>query len=95
MTTHTDEHPTGHPTGHPSDYAAKQVVDWTDLGREMWSFLTGRRARVNYTFVDMCVEVPRDTGPQAPRATWKLSGTLQVSVEDTGDAASAPRAPAA
>jgi len=37
-------------------------VDWTDLGREMWSFLTGRNAAINYSFLDMTVEVPRDTG---------------------------------
>lgn len=58
------------------------VVDWTDLGREMWSFLTGRQAAINYRFVDMAVEVPRDTGPDAPRATWKLNGTLQVTTEE-------------
>jgi hypothetical protein len=60
----------------------EQVVDWTDLGREMWSFLTGRQAVINYRFVDMSVEVPRDTGPEAPRATWKLHGTLQVTTQD-------------
>lgn len=60
------------------------VVDWTDLGREMWSFLTGRQAAINYSFIDMAVEVPRDTGPDAPRATWKLNGTLQVTTRDQG-----------
>ncbi|MGZ4429866.1 MAG: hypothetical protein ACXVXC_13165 [Nocardioidaceae bacterium] len=60
----------------------EDVVDWTDLGREMWSFLTGRRAAINYTFRDMTVEVPRDTGERAPRATWKLNGTLQVTTDD-------------
>ena len=60
----------------------QQVVDWTDLGREMWSFLTGREAAINYRFIDMAVEVPRDTGAQAPRATWKLNGTLQVTTRD-------------
>ena len=59
-----------------------EVVDWTDLGREMWSFLTGRQAAINYRFVDMVVEVPRDTGPQAPRATWRVNGTLQVTTTD-------------
>jgi hypothetical protein len=59
-----------------------QVVDWTDLGREMWSFLTGRQAAINYEFVDMVVEVPRDTGPQAPRAVWRLDGTLRVTTSD-------------
>ena len=59
-----------------------QMVDWTDLGREMWSFLTGREAAINYRFIDMAVEVPRDTGSDAPRATWKLNGTLQVTTRD-------------
>jgi hypothetical protein len=60
----------------------REVVDWTDLGREMWSFLTGREAAINYRFIDMAVEVPRDTGTEAPRATWKLHGTLQVTTKD-------------
>lgn len=65
----------------------RQVVDWTDLGREMWSFLTGRKAEINYRFIDMYVEVPRDTGADAPRATWKLDGTLQITTRDnTSDA---------
>ena len=61
---------------------AHEVLDWTDLGREMWSFLTGRQAAINYEFVDMVVEVPRDTGPQAPRAVWRLDGTLRVTTSD-------------
>jgi hypothetical protein len=65
-----------------TDSGTNQVVDWTDLGREMWSFLTGREAAINYRFIDMSVEVPRDTGAQAPRATWKLNGTLQVTTRD-------------
>lgn len=60
----------------------KSIQDWSDLGREMWSYLTGRGAAVNYTFVDMVVEVPRDIGPDAPRATWKLNGTLRVTTSD-------------
>ncbi|MGN6577072.1 MAG: hypothetical protein ACTHKG_15475 [Nocardioides sp.] len=65
--------------------ARDDVVDWTDLGREMWSFLTGRQAAINYRFIDMAVEVPRDTGADAPRATWRLNGTLQVTTRDNGD----------
>jgi hypothetical protein len=59
------------------------ITDWTDLGREMWSYLTGRGAAVNYTFEDMTVEVPRDIGPDAPRATWKFNGTLRVTTSDS------------
>ena len=69
-------------SNNPSD-----VVDWTDLGREMWSFLTGREAAINYRFIDMAVEVPRDTGAQAPRATWKLNGTLQITTKDNASSA--------
>ena len=65
-----------------TDFRSGEDVDWSDLGRAMWSFLTGRRAAINYTFVDMAVEVPRDTGPKAPRATWRVDGTLRISTED-------------
>jgi hypothetical protein len=62
--------------------ATDEVVDWTDMGYKMWSFLTGREAAINYRFIDMAVEVPRDTGAGAPRATWKLNGTLQITTKD-------------
>ncbi|WP_202863634.1 hypothetical protein [Ornithinimicrobium avium] len=59
-----------------------QDASWADLGKEMWSYLTGQGAAINYSFVDMSVEVPRDTGEDAPRATWKLNGTLRITTED-------------
>ena len=59
-------------------------VCWTDLGQEMWAYLTGRGAAINYTFVDMAVEVPRDTGADAPRATWKVNGTLRITTVRQG-----------
>ena len=65
----------------------EEVVDWTDLGREMWSFLTGKEAAINYRFIDMAVEVPRDTGADAPRATWRFNGTLQVTTRDNASQA--------
>jgi hypothetical protein len=80
--TETTSHTTTSTAGQTGD-----VVDWTDLGREMWSFLTGREAAINYRFIDMAVEVPRDTGAAAPRATWKLNGTLQVTTTDNASAA--------
>ncbi len=36
----------------------------------------------------MAVEVPRDTGPEAPRATWKLNGTLQITTKDNTEGGS-------
>jgi len=59
-----------------------EVVDWSDLGAKMWDFLTGREAAINYHFSNMSVEVPRDTGADAPRATWKVDGTLTVTTSD-------------
>ena len=59
-----------------------EVVDWTDLGARMWTFLTGREAAIHYSFEQMAIEVPRDTGADAPRATWKLNGTLRITTTD-------------
>lgn len=62
--------------------AKDEVVDWSELGMRMWSFLTGREAAINYEFQEMVVEIPRDTGQNAPRATWRLNGTLRVTTDD-------------
>tara|TARA_R110002051_G_scaffold246021_1_gene305624 strand:+ start:3272 stop:3394 length:123 start_codon:yes stop_codon:yes gene_type:complete len=40
----------------------------------MWSYLTGRSAVIDYSFIDMTVEVPRDGGQDASRATWTTTG---------------------
>ncbi len=66
------------------------VLDWTDLGQRMWDFLTGRQAAIHYRFEEVSVEVPRDTGVDAPRATWKIDGTLTVTTSDSVSAAQAP-----
>ena len=59
-----------------------QHTSFADLGKEMWSYLTGKGAAINYEFVDMIVEVPRETGTQAPRATWRLNGTLRITTAE-------------
>lgn len=64
----------------------EDVVNWTDLGAKMWTFLTGREAAIHYAFTDMKVEVPRDTGADAPRASWMLNGTLTITTSDKEDA---------
>ena len=74
-------------SGQSAGGSTEEVVDWTDLGQRMWSFLTGREAAIHYRFEEMAIEVPRDTGSSAPRATWKLNGTLTVSTSDTSGAA--------
>lgn len=69
-------------------YEEKSDVSWADLGREMWSYLTGKGAAIDYEFDDMTIEVPRDTGPDAPRAVWRLDGVLRITTsdDDSGDA---------
>jgi len=57
------------------------ATSFADLGKEMWNFLTGNHAAINYQFVDMHVEVPRTTGADSPRATWRLNGTLRITTE--------------
>lgn len=74
----------------PSVPEDMQIGDWSDLGQHLWSYLTGRGAAVNYTLVDMTVEVPRDIGPDAPRAIWKFDGTLRVTTSDDSAAGSDP-----
>ena len=80
------ETPAPRDCGATAAYGTKRTVDWSDLGREMWSFLTGRKAQIDYQFVDMTVEVPRDTGANAPRATWKIDGTLRIATHDVDSA---------
>jgi len=72
------------------DAEERSIRDWTDLGQEMWSYLTGKGAAINYSFIDMNVEVPRDIGPDAPRATWKFNGTLRVTTSDATSVGSDP-----
>lgn len=65
------------------------VTSFAAFGREMWNYLTTKGAKIDYTFVDMEIEVPRETGPQSPRATWKLNGTLRISTTDKDASGSA------
>jgi len=65
-----------------TDTITQEVTSFSDLGRDMWEYLTGKDAAINYEFLDMIVEVPKDTGEGAPRATWKLNGTLRITTSD-------------
>ena len=64
------------------DISSHRSTNFADLGKEMWTYLTGKGAAINYEFVDMTVEVPRETGPDAPRATWRLNGTLRITTTE-------------
>ena len=62
--------------------SAENTTSFSDLGRDMWAYLTGKEATIDYTFVDMAIEVPRSTGAGSERATWKLNGTLRITTSD-------------
>ena len=68
--------------------AQQKTTDITEFGQELWDYLTGKGAVIEYTFEDMHVEVPRTTGPDSPRATWKLAGTLRIRTSDKDTAGS-------
>jgi hypothetical protein len=65
------------------------TTDITEIGQELWSYLTGKGATVEYSFENMSVEVPKSTGPDAERATWKLNGTLRIRTTDKDNTGSA------
>lgn len=67
------------------------TTDIVEIGQEMWSYLTGKGATVEYSFDNMSVEVPKTTGPNAERATWKLHGTLRIKTTDKDSPGSAGR----
>jgi hypothetical protein len=67
------------------------TTDITEFGQEMWSYLTGKGATVEYSFEDMSVEVPKTTGPDAQRATWKVNGTLRIRTTDKDSSGSIGR----
>ena len=62
--------------------AQQGTTDITEFGRELWTYLTGKGAVIEYTFDNMQVEVPKTTGSNSPRATWKLDGTLRIRTSD-------------
>jgi hypothetical protein len=69
-------------------YAVPQhQSSFADVAKELWSYLTGRGAAVNYEFVDMTVEVPRETGADSERAVWKLNGSLRITTTEQPSAA--------
>ena len=64
------------------DISSHESTNFADLGKEMWAYLTGKGAAIDYEFRDMTVEVPRETGADSPRATWKLNGTLRITTTE-------------
>ena len=60
------------------------TTSWPDLAEGLYERLTGRSATISYGFEDLAVEVPDRTGGDAPRATWRLNGTLNIRTSEPG-----------
>ena len=65
------------------------VTTWPHLAEGLYTFLTGRGAVIEYTFENMEVMVPRDTGSNAPSAKWKMNGTIRIRTYEPGMGGSA------
>ena len=63
----------------------QDVTTWPDLAEGLYAFLTGRGATIEYSFDNMTVLVPRDTGSDAPQARWHVDGTLRVRTAERGE----------
>ena len=61
---------------------ANGATDIREFGHELWSYLTGKQAVIEYAFDQMTIEVPETTGPDAARATWKVHGTVRIRTSD-------------
>jgi len=55
---------------------------WPDLAIGLYDRLTGRGAAITYRFDDMRIEVPQALGDDAPRATWRLHGSLVITTDE-------------
>jgi hypothetical protein len=55
-----------------------EATSWVQIAEGLYDFLTRRGATIEYSFKDMEVMVPRDTGENAPLAKWSVNGTIQV-----------------
>lgn len=74
---------------------ASGETDIREFGYELWSYLTGKGATVEYAFDNMSVEVPKTTGPDSARATWKVHGVVRVRTSDNDSSGSVGNAPPA
>ncbi len=62
----------------------EHTTNWPDLAIQLYDRLTGRGAEIAYEFVDLQVQVPSGTGPQAELAKWVLSGTMKIRTGESG-----------
>ena len=55
-----------------------EIGTWGQLAESLYEFLNRRNTTIEYSFDNMVVGVPKETGADSPQATWKLNGTLRI-----------------
>jgi hypothetical protein len=55
-----------------------EIGTWGQLAESLYEFLNRRNTTIEYSFDNMVVGVPKETGPDSPQANWKLNGTLRI-----------------
>ena len=69
----------------------KSNEQWTELIAELFDRLTGKGARVSYTFENLIIDIPRAIGPDGQNmgsAQWTINGRIAITAEahDTSNA---------
>jgi hypothetical protein len=55
-----------------------EIGTWGQIAESLYEFLNRRNTTIEYSFENMEVGVPKETGPDSPQANWKLNGTLRI-----------------
>ena len=59
----------------------KSNEQWTELIAELFDRLTGKGARVSYTFENLIIDIPRAIGPDGQNmgsAQWTINGRIAI-----------------
>ena len=55
-----------------------EIGTWGQIAESLYEFLNRRNTTIEYSFDNMEVGVPKETGTDSPQANWKLNGTLRI-----------------
>jgi hypothetical protein len=56
--------------------------NWPELAIGLYDKLTGRDAEISYAFEDLELQIPSSTAKDAPRAQWRMNGTIRVTTRN-------------
>ena len=64
----------------------QETTNWPEMFVGLYDRLTGNNAEISYAFDGLEIDVPSSTSENAPRAHWKLNGTLRISAKNRAEA---------